>query len=270
MPQLQRIVAGANPIHKNVPQMDISNFYPLGDWVTNGQAFWGRAENYDAEPASGLLDLHDRIADSTKFLNQPDGQTPIVPKADIGYLGGRKTLEFGQGAGTAVPSQHLDSAAGYLPPTGPFAIYMAVHPYASVVDLIGGQNNRLGLFVTLVNGDLRFSVSSGGSSCTLATGLGPALKNVDLIAGVIRDPDGFLIARLLLPGQPWQQQISGAANAAAISSAFRFGKVRSTVVDSGSNAFYGRLGEVNVHSGVLSAEQQASYESYLAHFYAMG
>lgn len=265
---LQRLVTGAAPTYKNVPRLDITNLYPVAQWVTNGQAFWGRADGYDDTPASGLLDLNDRIAASTKLLSQPAGQTPIVPKADVGYLGDRRTLEFGQGAGTAVPSQHLDSAAGYLPTTGPFAIYMPVHPYSSVVDLIGGQDNRLGLFVTLVNGDLRFYVSSGGSSCTLSTGLGSALKNVNMLVGVIRRADGYLVARMRRQGQAWQQQVSGAANAAAIASAFRVGKVRSTS-DASSNAFYGRMGEIIVHSGAMSAEQQASYEAYLSHYYAI-
>ncbi len=265
---------GTAPVNVNGrPRMDVTNLYPLASWVTNGQVFWGRADKYNAAPGAGLLDLNDRIVGSSKYLNQPTGQPAIIPKADTGYLGGRKTLEFPGPSGTAVPGSHLESAAAYLPATGAFALYIPVHPFSAVMDLIGGVNDRTKLFASLVNGDVRFGIA-GSSTATLVSGLGTNLKNMDLLVGLIRRSDNFLVTRLLKRGDSaWSEQISATAQAGAIGTSFRLGKVRSTS-DSGSNNAYGRFGGVIVHSGAMSTDQQGTtgtlgYENYLRHYYSM-
>lgn len=266
---VQLMVSGATPTHKNVPRLDITSTYDVSQWVTNGLSFFGRADGFNASPVSGQLDLTDRIAASTKTLNQPTGQTAILTKSDVGFLGDRKTLEFGQGAGTAVPSQHMDSGGSYLPTTGAFAVYMAIHPFASACDLIGGQDDRSKFFVTLVNGQIRFQVANSGSNCVLDTGLSTAFKNMNMLIGVIRRSDGYLVVRLRKQGDSaWTEQVSGAANAGTILAPFRVGKVRSTF-DSGSNAFYGRHGGLLVQNGAMSAPYQTDIEKFMSHYWSI-
>lgn len=263
----QLLMPGPASQYSNGPVADITTFVKVSEWVANGLGFWGRADGYDDTPAAGLLDVTDRRPGSTLFLNQPAGQIAIIPKSDAGYLGGRKTLEFGAGTGSIADKQWLDNSSALMPTAGPFAIYLAVHPYSSVMDLLGAPDDRSKLYCTVVNGIVRMQVANSGANVTLDTGLGTSLKNRDLLIGFIRQSDGFLKLRLRKQGDAaWSESLSAAANAGAIVANLRCGRVRNTA-DAGSNNFYGRWGGMLVQPGNLPAEQQTPFESYLSNYY---
>lgn len=257
---------------EGVPRIDLLALQDTTAWQAAGVRFHGRA-NAVTIPGAGVAATWANALPQTVDARQPTGQSgTLTLRTDAGYFGTRKTIEA---AGIAGDLFYWALSENIIPTSGPFEIWLAVHPTTGTFRLLG-QSDTSKLSASIVSGEIRLNFANSGSG-TYSVNANKATGNFagnDVLVHLRRDADNVAHVRYKLPGLAWVEAVSpypitaGAAGTGAvlvIGGDLRFGSYRAQA----SYTPNGRWGGMLVAVADLPASVRAAVDAYLVAYFGM-
>lgn len=272
------LATGLTPTYITGPAIDIAEtpYYNIRNLA--GLAFWGRADGAVDDVGSGYkAQLPDKRTGSARLLRQPTGQTATMTKQTAaGYLRNRANVLW-----TADTDGMMAMSEDFMPTTGAWAIYLAVHLLTPGYNRLLGNNGGSQLAVNQVNNEWRLAVAGYGSGASVTAAVAAGLQNKDVLVGFFRrtvSTSTKLAVRYKFAGQAWQDVEAASyctsdglvgGTARSIAASLLLG-VHTT--PAASYAFNGRLAQLlvfNADVGSGSGSVREKVEEYLTNYHGM-
>lgn len=271
MSKIMMVSDAASVTYKDgVPRADTLSFRDTAAWVSGGLAGLWRADQLTF-PAGGTPAARwAGLLGTGRTLDQPAGQTgALTLQTGSGYFSDHKTA---LATGVAGDLFYWGLSEAIIPATGPFEVWLAVHPTTSTFHLLG-QSDSTKLSASIVSGQIRLNFANSGSgtySVTANKASGNFSGN-DVLIHLRRDAANYGRIRYKMTGLPWVEAVSaypitsaaaGGGTALALPADLRLGSYRA---QSGYSPA-GRWQQIVLGVGDISAAARSEVDEYLSYY----